>query len=143
MIYKMNLFLLWNGNTNFYDVVHNITYKTRPVKTNCVFLVCWFYSAKRTTIFTRQTFLIFSWNFFDWMLTNKQTKGMFTWYRIEFQSGMNSLPFLHSPSYNSAFERTVFTWLRNESEGIPDRLRTGYLFRIETFISVRDPVPES
>ena len=39
---------------------------------------------------------------------------------------MNSLRFLHSPSCNSAFERTVFTWLRNESKVIPDWVRTGF-----------------
>ena len=38
---------------------------------------------------------------------------------------MSLLRFLHSSSCNSAFECTMFTWLRNEIEFIPDRVRTG------------------
>ena len=30
-----------------------------------------------------------------------------------------------------------------KSEAIPDRVRTRFSFRIETFIPVRDPIPES
>ena len=38
---------------------------------------------------------------------------------------MSSLQFLYSPFCNSAFGCTVFTRIRNESEVIPDRVRTG------------------
>ena len=47
------------------------------------------------------------------------------------------------PQVTSVFERTVFTWLRNESEVIPDPVRTGVHVPDRNFYSRVDPIPES
>ena len=67
------------------------------------------------------------------------SKGVFTWYRIESQSGINLLRFLHFPSCNSAIW-TYSVYMTQEQKWSHSG-SSSHLFslRIETFIPVRDP----